>query len=357
MWIYRTPIVIDNTKVSGTGDLTDFPVLISGTYDGTGGEADLRSVANGGNVVSANAYDIGFYANSTLTTPLKYERELHDVSTGQIIYWVKVPTLDGDADTTIYITYGDGGITTDQQDIQNTWNSNYGGVWHMAQDPTNSAPQITDSTANNKDGTVQGTGWASGHLTTGPIYKALELDPATDQFVTLGVLADPISNKITMSCWVNLTNPQTDPDFGLFGSSTSNGTWLGSTGNGGARLDDQSFGTLNVGLGTWKYVVVGSNGTQGICLLNGSHVTNSPSTGTYTLHTGKSYSIGTYDAIRLPKGLFAEVRYMPTYMGDDWYATEYNNQSDPATFYSMGTPVNILQSGIDLNFIKYVSIT
>lgn len=38
---FKATITIDDTKVSGTGDLTDFPVLISGTYDGTGSEPDL----------------------------------------------------------------------------------------------------------------------------------------------------------------------------------------------------------------------------------------------------------------------------------------------------------------------------
>lgn len=50
---YYASITIDETKVDETdaANLTNFPVLISGTYDGTGGEPDLRTVANGGNVL------------------------------------------------------------------------------------------------------------------------------------------------------------------------------------------------------------------------------------------------------------------------------------------------------------------
>ena len=47
---YYASITTDNTKVSGSGDFTDFVILVSGVYDGTGSEPDLRTVANSGHV-------------------------------------------------------------------------------------------------------------------------------------------------------------------------------------------------------------------------------------------------------------------------------------------------------------------
>jgi hypothetical protein len=48
------PITIDSTKVSGTSDLIDFPVLIDLT------NVSLRTTANCGYVQSGNGYDIIF---------------------------------------------------------------------------------------------------------------------------------------------------------------------------------------------------------------------------------------------------------------------------------------------------------
>src|SRR3990167_8867533 len=65
-FLYSRSITIESDLVPSTQ--TDFPVLISGTYDGTGGTADLRTVGNGGKVENASGYDVGFYTNSDCST-------------------------------------------------------------------------------------------------------------------------------------------------------------------------------------------------------------------------------------------------------------------------------------------------
>jgi biopolymer transport protein ExbB len=139
---YKASITIDNTKVSGSSNLTNFPMLFSGTYDGTDGEPDLRTTANDGNIENTDATggvdgattvpaDFAFFSDSDLTTALDFEVEDYDASTGEIVAWVEVPTLDVDADTVIYIGYGDSSVTTSQEDVSGTWNSNYISVFHM----------------------------------------------------------------------------------------------------------------------------------------------------------------------------------------------------------------------------------
>ena len=120
-------ITIDNTKVSGSSDLTNFPVLISGTYDGTGGEPDIRTSANGGDVENtasggaSGSYtipaDLVFSPNTDGSSPYDFEIEKYDASTGEIIAWVEIPTLDYDDDTVLYMVYGDSGVTTSQEDV------------------------------------------------------------------------------------------------------------------------------------------------------------------------------------------------------------------------------------------------
>ena len=59
---YGKKITIDNTKVSGSGSHTNFPVLISLTNN------DLRTTGNSGYVQSSNGYDIVFTSGNGSTT-------------------------------------------------------------------------------------------------------------------------------------------------------------------------------------------------------------------------------------------------------------------------------------------------
>src|SRR6185503_13067091 len=107
-------------------DQTNFPMTVNGTY------SSLATVANGGHVLNSNGYDIGFYGDSACsTTPLNWETELYNPTTGLVDYWVKVPTLSHTADTTIYLCYGNPGITTNQATTTGVWDSSYFGVYHF----------------------------------------------------------------------------------------------------------------------------------------------------------------------------------------------------------------------------------
>ncbi len=83
---FKKKISIDNTKVSGTSDLTDFPMLVSFT------DADLRTVANGGSVTSSNGYDIAFTESDGVTV-MDLEIEKYVATTGEYIAWIRIPTL------------------------------------------------------------------------------------------------------------------------------------------------------------------------------------------------------------------------------------------------------------------------
>src|SRR4030065_2715347 len=129
-WVNVRTISIDHTKC-GTADSTNFPVLISGTYAGSGTDPDLRTTGNGGQVTDANGYDIAFFSDSGLTTMLDFERVAWSATTGAVEFWVEVPTISYTTDTVIYIAYGNASITTDQQNKTGTWNSNFVLVDHL----------------------------------------------------------------------------------------------------------------------------------------------------------------------------------------------------------------------------------
>ncbi|NQW06905.1 MAG: hypothetical protein HQ480_00215 [Candidatus Pelagibacter sp.] len=78
---YGKKITIDNTKVSGSGSHTNFPVLISLT------DNDLRTTGNSGYVQSSNGYDIIFTSGNGSTT-YSHEIEKYNASTGEFVAWV-----------------------------------------------------------------------------------------------------------------------------------------------------------------------------------------------------------------------------------------------------------------------------
>jgi hypothetical protein len=89
--------------VSGTSDLVDFPVLISLT------NTSLKTTGNCGYVQNSNGYDI-IFSDVTQTTRLDHEIEKYDSAAGELVAWVRVPTLSATSDTTIYLHYGHGSV-------------------------------------------------------------------------------------------------------------------------------------------------------------------------------------------------------------------------------------------------------
>ncbi len=124
----------------GAGDSVNYPIAIFGTY------AWLKDVAHGGQVENVNGYDVGFFTNSDATGKLDWEVESYNPATGEVAYWVKIPVLSHTTDIVFYIMYGDATITTDQSNKTAVWDANYVGVWHFATMPVGPTCDVTDST-------------------------------------------------------------------------------------------------------------------------------------------------------------------------------------------------------------------
>ncbi len=120
-WLFRKPITIDSTKV--TGDLDDFPVLVSIT------DPDLAASAR------ADGFDIAF-TGSNGSTKLDHEIEKYDGGTGELVAWVRV-RLSASQDKNIYMYYGNA-TAGDQQNATGVWNASYISVYHMKESPDGS---------------------------------------------------------------------------------------------------------------------------------------------------------------------------------------------------------------------------
>ena len=139
-WEQRKKITTSlNTVISS--DLTDFPALISFT------DSDLTQTTE------SDGTDIVFTASDG-TTELAYEIERFDQSTGEVIAWVKIPTVSASDNTDIYLYYK-GTATSSSSSV---WDSSYKLVWHLNQTSTGTVDEFTDVSDTGNDGTGGGTG-------------------------------------------------------------------------------------------------------------------------------------------------------------------------------------------------------
>lgn len=343
-YTYRRSIAVDNTKVSGTGDLTDYPVLIKGTY------AYLATTANGGGVENASGYDVIFTSDSAGSTQLKHEVERWINTTGEVIYWVKIPTLDGDADTTFYMFYGNSSVSTDQSDKNNVWRSEYKVVAHLQETGAGTSNEYIDSTANANHGTG-GVGTTNvPDRVTGKIGYAQQFDDATTDGIDIADHAslDLAANTDgTISLWVKESGSGSSTWEVLFAKRTAatcnyqaflweNSQDISWQNDGNATRGTQAITTTYKKLG---FVIDGTANTVTV-YINGASAQTMTSrefgtTNTAALTLGYWLSSGTPAEF-----LSADIEEFRLYHGGklsgDWLATEYANENDPSTFYAVG---------------------
>ncbi len=328
---FHRSITIDKTKVPNT-DQTDFPILFNGTY------SYLKTVANGGGVQSNSGYDIFFFSDAALTVQLKWEIEKYVPTTGEVIFWVKVPTVTTAVDTVIYIAYGDATKVTFQGDSVNVWNSGYEAVYHLTNGSVLSANDSTSNANNGSLGTF-GPDPAAGYLDGGALGIS-----GNSPNINLGAGASlNISGSVALSAWTNFTNVGVlqniickggeDYRLRLNGQDIAVGSYDGIN-------DHQAVYSSSIATGAWHYLSGGYNGTAWVLFYDGVQVASSTDavgaiSGAFNTRL-MSNDAGTQ---RFMQGYLDEVRISSVFRNADWTATEYNNQSSPSTFYSISAPL------------------
>jgi len=131
--------------------LTNYPLLYSVT------DPDLKD-----HVVSPNGWDIIFRAEDDETCggaglapcTLDHEIEKYEPSTGKLVAWVRLPSVNGEgagSDTVIYIYYGNRCIFYKTANKTGVWDANFMEVWHLSEP----AGDAKDSTINGYVAEVQ----------------------------------------------------------------------------------------------------------------------------------------------------------------------------------------------------------
>ncbi len=320
---YRT-ITLDQPA----SDLTDFPVLFSGTY------TYLKTIANGGKVNNSNGYDIIFYSDAALTTKLKFERVFWDATTGDVEFWIKIPTLTSASATVIYLAYGNTSISTDQQDANNTWNSSYQGVYHF---PDGTTLTANDSTASGFNGTINSVVAGTGKIDGGANWN-------TTANIVIGLNNGTIGQPISISAWLNLTGTTGFRTI-IGGNANSTLQWRVTNATNTMQLLSQSSAlefqsTQTVPASTWTYVVLTIDASNNVSVYFNAAA---PDTGTKsgTPFASATSLIGSNNAsAELYIGIMDELRVTNNVLTATWIATEYSNQNDPANFYVVGSETN-----------------
>lgn len=343
---YRRKITVDNTKVAGSSDFTDFPALFYGTY------SYLATVANGGKVTSSSGNDIRF--ETTGGTKLDHELASYSATTGAIEAHIRIPTLGATADTEIYVYYGKSGASAEQNPT-GVWGSSYKAVWHLNE----ASGTIADSTSNNVDSTSQ---TITAYGSTGEISKAVDVTGSSDT-INFGDVLDLGLSDVTISMWLKTSQTPANYAFTLSKSFSAGGKYRYAVGmygnpakpriflqgNGGSDIDFSGGTTINNNAWHLVHYTFDRDGNATIYVDGASDGSASIATwSAANFQSSHPFRLGAYTASNdidplLPfNGYLDEVRFAFTLLSSDWIATEYNNQNAPATFYSVGseeTPV------------------
>lgn len=321
---YYSPISINAAQVPSTQ--TDFPVLVSQT------DNRFKTTGNGGHVANSNGYDIRPYSDAGLTTPLTYELDRYNASSGEVIMWVKVASLSSST-TPIYLGYGDTALNSDGSSTA-TWSNNFRGVWHLRDGST---LNLNDSGNGGFHLTNNNTATAA----TGKIDGAVNVASASSQYLTNSGIG--VGTAVTFSCWFNPTSFAQNlaglmcmrgaSGYVLININTTGGISVEVFAN--ADVLRGNFATATSG--AWNHIALTYDSTAGLYgYLNATQSTNAAANGNLntdptTINVGRD-PFGT----RYSNGVIDEPRVANVARSQDWLTTEYNNQNDVPTFETLG---------------------
>ncbi|MFW9970014.1 MAG: DUF2341 domain-containing protein [Candidatus Odinarchaeota archaeon] len=354
---YYKEIIIDHTKVSGTSDLSNFPILIS-IFD-----SDLHDHAQ------PDGDDIAFYNGTDwLFHEIEVFNQCYNSTHAQLVAWVRIPSLSCTVDTIITMYYGNSTMGS-QEYPDRVWDSDYKGVWHLKEDP--SVSKIKDSTINSYHGTSYGSMTSSNQL-NGQIGGSMKFDGLND-YINLGSasglkLTDAFTFEVWYSGIYNSTVNTRSPIF-TNGFSYTNSIGIrveafhstaGST-NREARIavgDGSNFNYLisdyEINDNTWTYLVCTYDGSTLKLYINGTKQIDELNTNIAYNANNATIGRNVNNAEQWYKGLVDEVRFLAKNCSAEWIATEYNNQYDPNSFYSIGMEKTTLAH--NTNYFAYYKL-
>lgn len=323
-WFYKN-VTIDHSWVSGAH--VDFPVLIklnssnfNFTHAKTSGE-DIRFVNKSGGILS-------------------HEIERWDSVGEKAEVWVKIPSINDTVNTTIEMYYGSIGVVPDGQNVEDVWDINFVGVWHLGE----TVGLYNDSTRYNNDGTLYDADGDCVRGVVGKIGLAVQTKDDTDG-VDVGYDSE-LSNMgehVTVELWHYPLRDQ-------HGFRVPVGKLQGYSQYYGHATLDNYRGSFYVDTGTaflptkvtmikdiWHYNGGSYNGINLTQVLNGAEEMNISKTGNI-VSSNNPLVIGSESRLAGGyEGSIDEVRVSNITRSNDWKFTTYNSTAYPGFFIIYGT--------------------
>ena len=363
-WEYRKKIEISlNDEISS--DLSNFPVLVSVT------DSDFIKASE------SDGTDI-IFTSSDGTTRLAHEIERYDSSTGEVIAWVKIPTLSASATTDIYIYYK--GV--EEIDTSSVWDSNYRLVYHLNQTSTGTENEFYDVSDNGNDGTGGGEGTKTndsdriptrvegkigyGQSFDGPTQPGFKKDGSGDFIFTDNVNNWPgnsgstSDNDTTVEFWAKVESGQSDIEkmdfFGYSASGNDNEFVLFKVNSLNPSARGNSFDSdVDAATSDWTHLMIVYN-PGGIYKIyqNGTLAEESSgAVGNRGQRANGDFVLGAeIDRTTLVnnelQGDLDEFRISDTVRSADWAAASYAIQNSPETYLTVNCEENSTTKSCDI---------
>jgi len=320
-------ITIDYTKVPNT-DQTDFPFGISGTY------SYLKTVGNGGSVQHASGYDVIFTSDAAGTTKLKWTQVYWNGTNGNVLYFVKIPTLSHTANTVIYMWIGNSSVSSFQGDSVNTWDSNFAAVYNWGDGTTldvTDAKGLVNLTNNGVTATSGNFGGAANFNGSSQYLNAGNNFAFTGDFSIC--LWSYATNVVSIMAKVPVGTGKANPlKLGYTAGTNKMGMFLGD----GTNETVSSSNTLQ-SASTWTHLGFRMSGTTYTFFFNGATDGTGTNAQSRSNNAGNNMTIGTNSGVGTEwyAGKMGIFWISSAARSNDWFATVYNNQNSPSTFYSI----------------------
>jgi hypothetical protein len=362
---YRRQITIQPSKVQG-GPHSYFPVLFDSTTT-AGLPADLKHVGEPtpGKVENIDGYDIVFAMGENQEI-LKHEIDEYYPASGEYLAWVRIESLSGS--TQFYMYYGSTQVTTDSQHITDVWDSNYLGVWHLKEDGDGSPDEYKDSSQYTNHG--QGGEGDSLFVPTqvaGKIGYGQDFNNSDTEYDLVDCGDDPeidiTGNQITMQAWIRHNITPQDHFYGIMnhkGWYDGYSFWINHL---SIQLafnlpgeTHQLISDNDVTTNTWHHVAATYDGSLMRIYIDGDPETSTliktddiePSTSELDFWIGHGDQPKDVGWSSEWEGQIDEVRLSDLGRDGDWIKTEFYNQWEPETFYS----VSAEQTLIELSYFR-----
>lgn len=331
-------VTIDHTKVPNT-DQTNFTVLFSTT------NASFKTVANSGKINNTSTVngqlvpdDLILSSTTNCATPTTWEVEHYVATTGEIEMWFLVPSLSHLSDTVYTLCYGKVSVASFQGGaIGTAWDSATVAVYHLP-DGTTLSPN--DSSANLNNAVATGAPTAVAGKIDGGGTFSLGND--------LGAvhIAAQDSNNITVSAWIKTSDVGVAESILDRDDHVTNRVYQFRMASGKMQfipfigvLNDGIAGTVTINDNVFHHLAATYNGTiarqyiDGVADgTNGTNTGNLNSSAAIGLIIGDAAGAGGQSFV----GVIDEGRQANVARTADWIVTEFNNQSAPSSFITLG---------------------